>query len=646
MSGIQAYQGPVGWVANLTVQLLLIASLTVCLGWVFQWEAIVQPLPGYPTMKFWTAVGFSLIAAYAYLARYTASWLSPLRSSMLALVPVIALCNWLAYFNPFWDGFDELLVKDVFSPHIAGRMSQATSLGFILLSVTFAAHRWGGVYRLWLRDTAFILISALLAVAWLTQILSPLALYQSAFFATLSLQTKLAFTVALLMFLLVEQPADGLFRDWLKKDVVGQRQRRVVYCLILAPFAIALAFRLLERMNHYLELNLAIYTVTLSAFALGIVLLAQRSERRLYTSLLEERDKQQALIEALRLSEQRFGCVVEAAGHGLVVVDQKGIMRLVNRQMEQMFGFKREELIGQPVEVLIRPGDAPNHASLREHYSRNPESRPMAQRGALAAVTKGGEQLLVEVGLAPLTVEDEQWVLGTVMDVTEQHQHQKILQRMVDEKSFLLNEVHHRVKNNLQVICSLLNMQAMRSEGKVRAELMDFQSRIRSMALIHQLLYQQGDFEFLELGEYLKQLTSLLEDSVDRPLNLQVSLSGAVFPVLLEQTLPLGMIVTELVTNALKHARVESQAGTGLLAVRVELEQVANDYRLSIRDNGNGWKPGEDDDQGNGLSLCRMLSKQLSGQLIFAGDESGAVWQLDFPKIVKSARSGSGAEAV
>lgn len=202
------------------------------------------------------------------------------------------------------------------------------------------------------------------------------------------------------------------------------------------------------------------------------------------------------------------------------------------------------------------------------------------------------------------------------------------LARLLGEKEVLLKEVHHRVKNNLQVISSLLNLQARKaSEPAVREALQSSQSRVRSIALLHERLYQSNDLANVDMATYLAGLVSEVFRAAGRPgVRRVVAVDG--IELSMELAMPCGLIVNELVTNALKHA---FPAGEG--EVRVELTRQGGRTRLSVVDDGCGLPPGaQADGTSLGMRLVRSLTDQLRGQLVVERGPGGhgAAFHVDF----------------
>lgn len=336
--------------------------------------------------------------------------------------------------------------------------------------------------------------------------------------------------------------------------------------------------------------------------------------------------------------EESFRRVVEWAPTAMVMVDSEGCIVLINAQAERVFGYPRAELLGEPVEKLVPARFAGRHPAFRTSFFSDPHPRPMGSGRDLYGQRRDGSEFPVEIGLNPIQTEEGPMVLASIVDITERQRAQQKLESALQEKTVLLNEVHHRVKNNLQVVSSLLNLQATHtSDMRLRAILAESQSRVRAMALTHQLLYERKDFSRIDLGEYLERLAQLLvgsyrEDSAH--IVLRRALPAAPQFLDLERAVPCGLVVNELVTNAFKHGFPAGRAGE----VRIELNATADEIELVVADDGVGM-PAEfelDDVKSLGLQLVPLLADQLGGTFT-VGKGPGARFSLRFP-IVPEAR--------
>jgi PAS domain S-box-containing protein len=206
--------------------------------------------------------------------------------------------------------------------------------------------------------------------------------------------------------------------------------------------------------------------------------------------------------------------------------------------------------------------------------------------------------------------------LGAIQARAERERAVEALRSSLKDKEALLKEVHHRVKNNMQVITSLLRLESNRIDHPAtRSVLKDMQNRIQAMAALHEAVYRSDNFSQVDLGAYLRQITGQLGRSlIAVPGQISFRLDLISVTLDLDQAIPCGLIVNELVSNALKHAFPDGRSGE----VRIELERMeGGDLRLQITDNGIGLPPDFDVIRAKslGLQLVSDLARQLGGSL-------------------------------
>jgi two-component sensor histidine kinase len=200
------------------------------------------------------------------------------------------------------------------------------------------------------------------------------------------------------------------------------------------------------------------------------------------------------------------------------------------------------------------------------------------------------------------------------------------------EKTVLLNEVHHRVKNNLQVISSLLNLQAAHSgSAEAHAVLAESQRRVRAMALIHELLYERKDYSHVHLGSYCERLGRLLVQSLEgagSDITLRLEGTSAEIYLDLQRAIPCGLVVNELVTNAVKHAFSDGRSGEICIALH---ESASGEASVVVSDTGVGLPDGFDPANAKslGFQLLPLLVDQIQGTLTI-GEGPGTRFEIRF----------------
>lgn len=341
------------------------------------------------------------------------------------------------------------------------------------------------------------------------------------------------------------------------------------------------------------------------------------------------------LTQSKRL-ERRFQLVVESAPNAMVIIDREGRIAIVNEQAERMFGYARDELLGRSVEMLVPERFRAQHPRFRQAFVDAPQARPMGAGRDLFALRKDGSEFPVEIGLNPIETDEGTLILSAIVDISERKQREARIEAALREKELLLGEVHHRVKNNLQVIDSLLDLQGLRTDdAPVRALLLGSRNRVRSMALIHQTLYQSRDFGRVDFHVFLWSLVPTLMEAYAADhgqIELEIDAKEVQLPI--DAAIPCGLIVNELVTNALKYGFPSGRVGR----LWVELTPLAGDaIELAVGNDGEPIAEELDLERTGslGLELVHLLARQLRGCLAIQR-ANPTLFQVRFP--LKEAR--------
>jgi PAS domain S-box-containing protein len=330
--------------------------------------------------------------------------------------------------------------------------------------------------------------------------------------------------------------------------------------------------------------------------------------------------------------QRRLASLVEQSDDAILGLSPAGVVESWNAAASSLFGYERAEAIGMDCRRLVAPDDLDRWDAVRTAVRTGEHLRHYELRHR----RHDGSEFDGAVATAPIR-DIHQRIIGIVKvirDITPQKEIEEQLRSSLEEKEVLLREIHHRVKNNLQVVASLLNIQSysQRSE-EGRKALVESQSRIYSMALVHQLLYQSADLAQIDLSEYLSKLVQQLVTMYAIDAGIKLHVSSPALRVDIDRAVPCGLIVNELVTNALIHACPDGRGGN----ISVTLEQVDGNVRLAVADDGIGMnEPVNIEALGSfGLQIANTLSQQLDGSMTIE-HERGTVIRVDFPLTAQS----------
>lgn len=332
-----------------------------------------------------------------------------------------------------------------------------------------------------------------------------------------------------------------------------------------------------------------------------------------------------ALIEALRLSQSReatrqslaaeqdrFQKILVSAQTPFVESTDCGLVAEWNPCAEATFGVSSAEAVGNKIQNLFLLRDAAGHeGGLIQHFQRQEDFT--ADGKELMVIRRDGTHFPAQVVAWKVNRESSYSVCAFIRDMTTRYE-LEAQQRKRFESETMLKEIHHRVKNNMQVISSLLSLQSAHMNPKQRGVFMECRDRIRAMSLIHERLYTTGQLGKIDFGAYLREMVFLVSSSnKSADLEIDYDIQVESIEVTVDQAVPLSLIASELILNSMKHAFHGRSKG----AIIVRLQREDGACRLFIGDDGPGIPPEEQlgASQSIGLKLIDGLAKQIRAQL-------------------------------
>ena len=326
-----------------------------------------------------------------------------------------------------------------------------------------------------------------------------------------------------------------------------------------------------------------------------------------------------------------LAAIVDSSDDAIIGKDLSGVIRSWTRGAQKIFGYAPDEVVGQPVQMLFPPDRVGEEDMIVQRIRQG----DTVDHFETVRRRKDGSDFPVSVTISPIRDADGAIVGASkiLQDISARHRAQAeltqakaALEQLVAERTealaqrnLLLSEVYHRVKNNLQMVDGLLLMSAVKvTDPAARDVLMDLRSRVFALGLVHQQLMGSPDLKTFDAGPFLTELSAnIMGGASDDRIALKID--ACPLEVGLDTAVSLGLLVTELVTNALKHAFPDGRSGQIRVALRVDAD---NRLLLTVADNGTGHAGDAQTPMtlGTGSSIVRKLVAQLGGQMAVRSD--------------------------
>jgi PAS domain S-box-containing protein len=517
------------------------------------------------------------------------------------------------------------------------------------------------VYRKWSLLTLYSL--GLIVVVLFNATVSPKNILMSewGYRVVLDASTIFIFGWIVICFLYM---ANVLLFTYFKRKITINEKKQLTSLFIgfFSVLALTLGANVLSPFVHLTIFPLT--SLALASFSI-IVAFAMMNYRMMRISLVEAKD-----------------VVMETMADSLVVVDENETIVHVNKSAAIILGYREKEVIGLPLHQIIKTQE------MKDRVLNLPMFSPLNEKGKVKDVeinflTKQGSIVTMDVS-ASLILNETKRCEGTVIVARDLTETKKLiselavaknfletkveertrelykanlelqnevatrkgaeghLRRSLQEKEFLLKEIHHRVKNNLQVISSILDLQAGSiADPHTLTVFKESQNRIRSMSLVHEQLYQSDDFAKIDFERYLQRLTSNLFYTLgytNQDIRLQIQAPNISLSI--DDSISCGFIITELITNSFKHGFPDG--GTGTITIHFEKTDEGI-FQLAVRDDGIGFPKNMDfrNTKTLGLQLVNILTNQLKGTITLDRG-CGTSFTIRFPERVKSSRENHG----
>lgn len=323
--------------------------------------------------------------------------------------------------------------------------------------------------------------------------------------------------------------------------------------------------------------------------------------------------EQKRIMQERKKNEELFKTLFSKAPVAITMSSKKGKLKMVNKSFENLFGYSENEIIGKKIDDIILPADQKSVGSYSIQPIHGYEEMPNIDTEAKRR-TKNGELLDMIVAGIPVFVDDKPIAgFGLYIDISDLKTVEANLKESLEEKQILLQEIHHRVKNNLAVISSLLQLQIFQTDDEgVQKLLQESQTRVQTMALIHEQLYQTENLSRIHLQQYVGELVEFIRQAYemqDKQIEVQIDVDSVELNI--NKAIPFGLLLNEILSNSYDHAFKNRDSGT----IFIQISQDEDVVNAKLSDDGVGIN--EDlasDSDGLGMKLIRSLAKQLDAE--------------------------------
>lgn len=376
--------------------------------------------------------------------------------------------------------------------------------------------------------------------------------------------------------------------------------------------------------NKPFVLEPSFYFMLVLAGLLFISLIINYITRKRHSRNLESEVHQRT--RQLEASEKELRNIFNTAHDGIIIFSPEGeTVYDVNKRACKMYGFSRPEFIGMSMETISKDPKA-GRLKVDEIVDKGGYQNFESEQ-----YRKDGSSMIIEINASLINYRGEIAILSLNRDVTARKHAEEQIKRSLEEKVIMLKEIHHRVKNNLQIISSLLDLQSDQlDDPDVIRVFQDSKNRIRSMGLVHENLYQSSDMARIDTEDYIRSVVDYFFSTYgDHRGSVTPSIQVERISLDMDSAVPMGLILTELLSNALKHAFPPGSKGR--IVIRLHSDRIGV-LKLTVKDDGIGLPPEVNVKQTKtlGLQLVTLLTRQLRGSVEVERGE-GTVFIITFP---------------
>lgn len=352
------------------------------------------------------------------------------------------------------------------------------------------------------------------------------------------------------------------------------------------------------------------------------------------------------------LAEEKFKSAVESAPNGMLMIDSRGIIILVNKKIEELFGYERSELLGQPMDILVPDEFKAHHPRFVQSFIENPSPRSMGIGRDLFAKNKTGRLFPVEIGLQPLQEEDDKvFVLASIVDITLRRQSELEIQEKSEELKEFAYRTSHDLKSPLTTMSAMLGCikedlqngdvdEAIKNVDKIHKVSKNLQTLVQSILFLTKADLSEDQLKAFDFTDYLHNFKLAYQAQIEKT-GVKIESNFDHSKDFVTQKIKLSQILDNLLSNAIKFSvNVDRES-----VIKISTHNDTHHFYIQVKDNGPGiplerqkevfsmFKRFHHGIEGNGIGLymVRKFTNKLNGQISFDSTENGTRFYLKFP---------------
>ncbi len=315
--------------------------------------------------------------------------------------------------------------------------------------------------------------------------------------------------------------------------------------------------------------------------------------------------------ENILIKNSWINSIAESAPDSIVITNKTGEIILWNKASEQIFGYSKKEALGKSIRIIIPDNFVPQHTKGMSNFISTGEKKIIGSTIELTAKNNKGINLPIELSLSSWQESNQTYFCGIIRNISLRKRNENLLKESIKEKETLLKEVHHRVKNNLQIIISLLKINSQNVPESAKKVFLECQDKIHSMALVHATIYRSDNFSNVNLAEYTSVFCNYFLNVIDSSkIKINTEYTSAI--INLDMAINFGLILSELLTNTHKHV----SSITSLTEITIKIFKDKDLITLQFWDNGPGISEkimNNKNTKTYGVQMIKDLVQQMNG---------------------------------